>query len=113
MVSFMNDPEPSTGVIDTSDAQKRKLAQKSLRWNLRNNNDFVRLFEPFAKQLGIDSDLFTDPSKIDAFEKDQKIKKKLEENLKEKPTFITFDKIMFVLASAFLIRSAYSYIKAS
>jgi len=68
MVSFMNDTEASTGVIRTSDSEKRRLAQRSLPWNLRNNKDFIKFFKPYSKQLGVNPDVFTDLSKIDELE---------------------------------------------
>lgn len=54
MVSFMHDTEGSTGVVESSDMEKRRLAKISVTWNIKNNNDFVKIFKFHCKKLQID-----------------------------------------------------------
>ena len=57
-LSFMNDTENSTGVVQTSSYEKEKLAKQSLVWNLQNNADFGKYFKAYCKLLKIDSEVF-------------------------------------------------------
>ena len=41
----------------TQDANKKKFAQNSLKWSLENLPDFVKIFEPKFRLMGITEDV--------------------------------------------------------
>ncbi|KAL4472260.1 hypothetical protein ABPG72_011621 [Tetrahymena utriculariae] len=109
MISFMNDNDPSAGVVSTSESEKRRLAKKSIIWNIKNDEQFVRLFKPYYKQLNIDPSLFTDPQKLKEYEEQMQYQQSTTEHEKK---VRNFEKVLFFGASIFLVMSSYLYMKS-
>jgi hypothetical protein len=50
MYSFMVESTPTLGSIETTDAKKRQLAAESLKWNVKNDPQFCKLFPEYVER---------------------------------------------------------------
>lgn len=50
LYSFMIETNPTLGSIDTSTRKKRQLAAGSLKWNVENDPQFVKLFPEYVER---------------------------------------------------------------
>jgi ubiquitin-conjugating enzyme E2 J2 len=55
LMSFMHNNEPTAGSVTTTDAEKRRLAKQSVRYNLE-NPQFEKVFRSRYEVLGLNKD---------------------------------------------------------
>ena len=110
VISFMNSNEDTTGSLRESEGKRRQLAKESLAFNLK-NNEFMKVFKPYFKEIGISRDMIdrnlvirSDQEKITTKEVnlDKNIDGVVNPQMMQKELFFGISIIVVIIAYAYL-----------